>query len=263
MPWLAFGWGLVVALDVSTGRHVSMNGLYLLPLVFTTWCLGRLPGLLLGVVTTVTTISINGFGDGLSAQATTVPASVAAWNAGMRIFGVAFIILLVGAFRRTFDRERLNARVDPLTGLANRRAFEIDTSKLALSGLRTGRTLMCGLIDLDDFKSLNDVHGHAAGDDLLRRVAGALSSSTRPYDVIARLGGDEFAFCLLVRDRDAALRKARDIHVAVSSAMGTSTCSLGAATDVQLSTAMPAADRAMYRAKACGKGTWSFEDASR
>ncbi len=55
-----------------------------------------------------------------------------------------------------FDRARLNARVDPLTALGNRRAFEIESRKLALAYARDGRALLCGLIDLDDFKNTND-----------------------------------------------------------------------------------------------------------
>ncbi|WP_368077277.1 diguanylate cyclase [Sphingomonas faeni] len=82
----------------------------------------------------------------------------------MKTFSVIFIILLVGAFRRAFDRERANAQIDPLTGLGNRRSFQRECKRLELSALRDNRLLLCGIIDLDDFKEVNDRHGHAAGD---------------------------------------------------------------------------------------------------
>lgn len=260
--WLFGIWASVGLADASTGPHVSFNSLYVLPLSLTTWCLGRAAGLGSGALAVAFTLMTNGFGDGLSAQSTSVPAGVAIWNAGMRLFGVIFLILLVSAFRRTFDRERFNARVDPLTGLGNRRAFEIESHKLSLACARDRRTILCGLIDLDDFKATNDHFGHADGDALLQGIAVALAASVRPYDVTARLGGDEFAFCLAVRDEAAAEKKADDIHRRLSLALAEirpgSTCSLGATAGLDVERAMKAADEAMYRAKRGGKGSWIF-----
>jgi diguanylate cyclase (GGDEF)-like protein len=252
----------LTCLDGATGPHFSLNSLYLVPLCLTTWCLGRVAGLTSGVVTVVVTLSLNGFGDGLSAQASSVPTATAAWNAGMRTFGVVFVILLVGAFRRTFDRERANAQIDPLTGLGNRRSFQRECKRLELSALRDDRVLLCGMIDLDGFKAVNDQHGHAAGDDVLRIVAQALLSAVRPYDITARLGGDEFAFCLAVRDETAAEQKAEKIHRALIVAMEASewraTCSLGAATGSDVQDTLVVADKAMYLAKNSGKSSWIF-----
>lgn len=260
--WAALSWCVLIAIDGMTGPHFSLNSLYLVLLCFTTWCLGRLAGMVSGMVAVSATLWLNGFGDGLSAQASMVPAATALWNAGMQLFAVAFVILFVSAFRRTFDRERQNARIDPLTGLGNRRSFRSESRRLELASSRDRRTLLCGLIDVDDFKGVNDRLGHAKGDEVLRVVARSLNAALRPYDVTARLGGDEFVFCLAVRDEAAAERKTREIHDAVTTALaeagGMASCSLGATTGPDVATAMDRADAAMYRAKASGKGTWQF-----
>jgi diguanylate cyclase (GGDEF)-like protein len=85
---------------------------------------------------------------------------------------------------------------DPLTGIANRRSFE-----LALAGeidrvARAGEAALVLVIDIDHFKAINDTHGHAAGDCVLQSVARALAASVRPMDTVARLGGEEFAVLL-------------------------------------------------------------------
>jgi len=260
--WTTAAWLGLIVLDFVTGPSLSLNSLYLLPLCLMTWCVGRVAGLGAGIITVVVTLYLNGFGDGLSAQASSVSTAVAGWNAGMRTFGVIFVIFLVGAFRRTFDRERATAQIDPLTGLGNRRSFRRESKRLQLAALRDDRILLCGIIDLDDFKAVNDQHGHAAGDDLLNIVARTLVSATRPYDVTARLGGDEFAFCLAVRDEAVAERKASEIHHTLIAAMKTSagepTCSLGSATGRIVDDTLEAADKAMYAAKRSGKSRWAF-----
>ena len=85
------------------------------------------------------------------------------------------------------------AALDPLTGLANRRAFDeaLDVEVLRLR--RGGAPFLLATFDLDRFKQVNDTHGHAAGDDLLRHVAAAVRGALRASDLVARTGGDEFS----------------------------------------------------------------------
>jgi diguanylate cyclase (GGDEF)-like protein len=87
---------------------------------------------------------------------------------------------------------RLLAETDPLTGLANRRRLERDLSRLAQLADRYDGKLSVAVVDLDRFKRVNDQHGHAAGDEVLRRFAMHLRNSFRGEDVVARLGGEEF-----------------------------------------------------------------------
>ncbi|MGI4806844.1 MAG: GGDEF domain-containing protein [Janthinobacterium lividum] len=257
---LALAWGTVVLLDAATGRLVSLNTLYMIPLCFTTWRFGRAVGLMTGAAAAMATVLINGFGDGLSAQVTAIPPLIAAWNSAMRLMAVGLIVLFVSAFRRAFDRERTDARIDPLTGISNRRGFNIDSARLALAADRDNRRLLYGVIDIDDFKRINDNHGHEAGDRVLRTLATALATVTRPYDAVGRLGGDEFAFCLAVRDASAGERKCRNIHQRITEALANvnppATCTLGATAGSDRETCIADADRALYDAKRLGKKSW-------
>jgi diguanylate cyclase (GGDEF)-like protein len=85
---------------------------------------------------------------------------------------------------------------DALTGLANRRAFEVALSREVDRVARSGEPALLLALDIDHFKRVNDTHGHAAGDQVIRAVAHALVDSVRPMDLVARLGGEEFAIIL-------------------------------------------------------------------
>lgn len=151
---------------------------------------------------------------------------------------------------------------DPLTGLANRPLF-LDHVNHAIAMQRRNPTSIAVLyFDLDDFKSVNDTLGHAAGDRLLQEVAGRLQSWSRPTDTVARLGGDEFA--VLLQDSDAeiaealagrllaALRPPIDLEVRevfVHASVGIWTGTDPASADEVLRDA----DAAMYAAKSQGK----------
>lgn len=99
-------------------------------------------------------------------------------------------------------RHRLERRLrhlaehDPLTGVPNRRAWEAQVPQAIADAQRTGAPLGLALLDLNGFKSVNDTHGHDAGDRVLREVAAAWRSQLRDSDLLARLGGDEFAVLL-------------------------------------------------------------------
>lgn len=85
---------------------------------------------------------------------------------------------------------------DVLTGLSNRRGFELALMREADRVARSGESALLLLVDIDHFKRVNDMHGHGVGDEVLRAVAGALGESVRPMDMVARIGGEEFALLL-------------------------------------------------------------------
>lgn len=99
---------------------------------------------------------------------------------------------------------------DPLTGLLNRGALLQAMEQFALNDPDARRALL--IMDLDHFKRINDTHGHAFGDDILRHFAGVLRRSLRPADLTCRYGGEEFVAVLMDTDKDAALAIAENIR---------------------------------------------------
>jgi diguanylate cyclase (GGDEF)-like protein len=102
------------------------------------------------------------------------------------------------------------SRRDPLTALPNRRAFDEDLAREAARAARTGAAVAVVVLDVDRFKAVNDAHGHAAGDAVLRAVAARAAAAIRAGDLLARIGGEEFGILLpgadLARAADAAER---------------------------------------------------------
>jgi len=154
---------------------------------------------------------------------------------------------------------------DPLTGAANR-VLVSDRMAHALARVRRGECSMGVLfIDLDDFKLVNDEHGHGVGDLVLRAIAQRLSACIRPTDTVGRFGGDEFVIvCEDILDEagavDIAQRVLRSLESPIATPSGerTLSASIGVATcgvdnPMEADTLIRAADRAMYRAKMEGK----------
>ena len=95
-----------------------------------------------------------------------------------------------------FEHVQHVARTDALTGVLNHGAMQLRIREEIARARRDGHPLGAVILDLDDFKGVNDTQGHAAGDELLRKVARALQGELRPYDQVARYGGDEFVLLL-------------------------------------------------------------------
>lgn len=155
------------------------------------------------------------------------------------------------------------ADLDPLTGLPNRRAFMRDLEERCAHVSADQRMGSVALLDLDHFKAINDCHGHAVGDAVLKGVAEAIAKLLRAQDRVARIGGEEFAFLICGAEIDAAVQAAERLRAAVGELsfvadQGTFrvTASLGLA---KLSDSLPnfdalkAADVALYKAKAAGR----------
>jgi len=118
---------------------------------------------------------------------------------------------------KLIELERV-ADMDPLVPLYNRRAFMRELSRAQSVRSRYDISSTVIYFDLDNFKSVNDLRGHAAGDRVLLSVASVLSTKIRDCDVAARIGGDEFAVLLFKSDCDVAMTKAVEMSKAISAA---------------------------------------------
>jgi diguanylate cyclase (GGDEF)-like protein len=148
------------------------------------------------------------------------------------------------------------ADIDPLLDILNRRGFERELARSLAYVKRYGTDAVLLYIDLDDFKAINDSHGHSAGDELLKAVTAALMAQVRASDLVARLGGDEFALVLWNMSVAHAAGKARaleDVVAGTAVIRDAAKLSVGASAGIAAlspldtpAQAIDAADRAMY-----------------
>lgn len=167
--------------------------------------------------------------------------------------------------------ERL-ATTDPLTGVINRRAFFERGQSLRLADMRGGRESSVIILDIDHFKSVNDNHGHACGDEVLKGVAGILSDSVRSSDMVCRYGGEEFCIFLPDTSQSGAIKLADDLRLRIASSTQFGfpvTASFGAAAcyakEENLEQTIDRADQALYKAKEGGRNRvigWAAHAAS-
>ena len=190
-----------------------------------------------------------------------------------RSFGRKDLAVLEELAGAAMDRIELmqDASTDSLTEALTRRAFKREAEQLIAAALRHKHDLACIVLDVDRFKSVNDTHGHAAGDDVLKAVAALCRTNLRASDVFGRLGGEEFAILLPHIGAEAAMVAAEKLRaeisahpisgdfgtLAVTASFGISALSIvGRDTE----TLLAQADSAMYRAKSSGRNrciSWS------
>lgn len=159
------------------------------------------------------------------------------------------------------DKLRTQALRDPLTGLYNRRYMEDALERYASLAERSGTPLSAIMIDLDHFKKLNDEHGHAMGDAVLREVAGAIVGALQPADVACRYGGEELVVILPECDLAAALTRGETLRARIEALSAIHdvniSASLGVAsipeTTKAISDLITMADAALYQAKEGGR----------
>jgi diguanylate cyclase len=154
------------------------------------------------------------------------------------------------------------SRTDPLTGLANRLHWEGTVAVELQRVSRSGRPSTLLMLDIDNFKQINDRYGHQVGDDVLRRIAGVLRESIRTQDTPGRFGGDEFGVVLCEATHDGAMEVAERIRAAIA-ALRFAQPELRCAVSIGIASATPrmrstgewerAADAALYRAKQHGR----------
>ena len=189
--------------------------------------------------------------------------TVLSFEALLFTISIAFILLAMAKERIEY-RHKTASLIDPLTGVANRRAFLQDGEALLKRQATDPRPIAVMLLDLDHFKSVNDRFGHAIGDRVLEIFADVAGSSMRHVDLFGRLGGEEFAALLRDTTHERALAVAEQIRADFAAATRdvqgrpvTATVSIGVVIShdavLDLSALLAQADHALYRAKDLGR----------
>ncbi|NMC69388.1 MAG: sensor domain-containing diguanylate cyclase [Myxococcales bacterium] len=183
---------------------------------------------------------------------------------GENLRGVSNLVTLAIDRARLYERLRRLAELDGLTGLLNRRIYDEQLGRRLDESVRRGEPLSLVMLDLDNFKPINDACGHPVGDDVLREVGRVLRTGLRAADLCVRYGGDEFAVVLArtrpadaVRVAEKLCRRVRGIRLSrvpglrVSVSAGVASSAQGF---VEPDALTAAADAALYRAKREGRG---------
>jgi diguanylate cyclase (GGDEF)-like protein len=189
--------------------------------------------------------------------------TVLSFEALLFTISIAFILLAM-AKERTEHRHKTAALVDPLTGISNRRAFLQDAEAQLKRQTTDPRPTAVMLLDLDNFKSINDRFGHAVGDRVLQLFAQIAGNAMRRMDLFGRLGGEEFAALLTDTTRERAMAVAEQIRASFAAATAevegrpvVATVSIGIVISydavLDISALLAQADHALYRAKDNGR----------
>ncbi len=252
---------LVSLLDGVTGSEISFSIFYLTPVSFAAALVSRRAGWVLAIVSAASW--------GLLEVTGARPYSAAwiiVWNGAVRLGFFGLVTELIDRLHRAHVEQRLMARQDPLTGLANARVFAERSQQAIAASRRTGRPFTLAYVDLDRFKRVNDRWGHAEGDRLLKVAADLMGAGVRSGDLVARLGGDEFAILLPDADVDRARVSLERLRASLARTLSVPWdvgATIGAVAFLEppadVDTAVRAADDLMYRGKEAGRGRLAIE----
>jgi diguanylate cyclase (GGDEF)-like protein len=192
--WFVFGLILLVlvgVLDYMSGVVLSYSVFYLVPIILLSWFVGRWAGLVAVVLS-----ALDWYVAPMLSGEVPPRNSLDHWHVVLELVLFLLAIHLTTSLRRTLEKERRFARTDYRTGALNSRAFQEYTEREMARADRNHKPFTVAYVDLDDFKAINDRHGHSAGDSILLAVSGIIMRNVRGSDVFARIGGDEFALLL-------------------------------------------------------------------
>lgn len=251
--------------DLQIGLQVSMMLLYAVPILLSARYCGRLEGISVAAVAAASWLLVNVI-HGRPEESD----AVLSWNALTR-FGIfaliAYTVSLQANLRRALERESLRANTDRLTGLLNKGAFRERVEEEMNEAKRYNHSLSLAFIDLDNFKQVNDIQGHARGDQLLQMVSQTILHTIRKTDVAGRIGGDEFAICYTetgaehIREAVGKLIKGFEMVTSqfgwqeVTASIGVVTCTV---IEDDYDALLAKADKLMYLAKENGKNVAEF-----
>src|ERR1700693_2778213 len=189
-----FGTALFVAvavLDRATSNALSLAAFYLFPILLVAWNCGRGWGLVFAVGSVATALAQAM----LHGTPYTKPIYLYIAYANV-LLEYVIAVLLTGMLRKLYNQERFTARIDALTGVRNRKGFQEALANEIARHERKGITFCLAYIDCDNFKQVNDNHGHAEGDRLLKAMADVAVETLRRSDTVGRIGGEVVAVVL-------------------------------------------------------------------
>jgi diguanylate cyclase (GGDEF)-like protein len=266
-PWLVWTWALgsaavVTVADWWSHAEVAASLLYLVPIGIVAWGRSRVAAAVFATLCAALWLFVDVHTHGDLAATPTEIVNLVVLLAAFQITGQ-----VLARLRGRLERERWLARTDPLTGIHNRRAFWNATARELERCRRFAEPFSVAYLDVDGFKGVNDHHGHAAGDEVLRRIATLLQQELRQLDMVARLGGDEFALLLpgtnvfgassvLQRVRELLRRAPWRSQYGIDFSIGCITV-LVAPRDVDA--VVSQADQLMYTMKRAGRGELRHE----
>ncbi len=243
--------------DFKLGHAAHLFGFHLLAVATVAWRLGRKAGAVLATLASFVWILL-----GNSFSETDHPWAPY-WNMFSEVAVFFAMSMVLGRLRESLADVRRASETDALTGVNNRRALMRLGEQELRRAVRYKSALSVFYIDLDNFKAVNDAHGHPVGDALLTIVAQTALHALRRVDVVARLDGDEFAFLMPETNRDAAQLVARKLQRTLDEQMTRYkwpvTFSIGICTfdppdaALKVEDMLRHADIAMYKAKLSGK----------
>jgi diguanylate cyclase (GGDEF)-like protein/PAS domain S-box-containing protein len=182
-----------------------------------------------------------------------------------------YVTLMTDITLRKAQEHRLGkiANHDPLTGVGNRRMADERLQHAVAQAQRSGVTFAVCMMDLDDFKPVNDQYGHDAGDQVLKTIAQRLQDLVRSEDSVCRLGGDEFLLILREPQGESVFERILESVripirieagiVRVSSSLGITLCDADLDLDIDADGVLRRADRAVYAAKSAGRDCFRFD----
>ena len=245
--------------DYLTGANVSVILLYSFPVLMASRLCGKTEGFIVAATAATSWLIAN-----VASRHGKMSDLILSWNALSRfsVFALlAYTVSLQVALKRALENEKLRASTDWLTGLFNKGAYREQVETELNLARRYGHPISLAFIDLDDFKLVNDTHGHARGDRLLQLVSETIQRTIRKTDIAGRIGGDEFALCFPETGPDkiqTAIEKLlRQFDIMTSQSGWQLTISIGVVTYTKICDSYDAmlgkADQLMYRAKVQGK----------
>lgn len=253
---LGAGW-----VDYITGPDYSLLLLYLLPVLTTAWFAGRWASVAISLESAMVLLVVD-----LAGQRHSVGSVALYWNDLSILVFFLLVTYIIASLKSAFEREKLAAGTDALTGVANRRHFyELADAEINRQR-RYGHPFTVCYIDIDNFKQINDAFGHGEGDNLLSLIAQSIRTNMRKTDLVGRIGGDEFALLMPETGADVALNVVGKVHALHDIAWKrglTVTLSIGMVVYLSppenVDGMIKRADALMYSVKAGGKNNIRYE----